>query len=117
MSGRNSVFAITRALRSIEGGLRYSLGFFSGMAVEFLFLCAAMGANCGTLYLLNMAATFFAYIAYTKKESQRRIDEKRSKKDGEKRQEFFLSESVQNYETVKAFGQEELENHRYGKIS
>ena len=40
----------------------------------------------------------------------------RTKKDIEKKQEFFLNESIQNYETVKAFGGEKVENKRYGKI-
>ena len=86
------------------------------MAVEFTFLCAALGTNCGPLYLLNLVATFGAYLAYTRSVGKERIGEVRTKKDIEKKQEFFLNESIQNYETVKAFGGEKVENRRYGKI-
>ena len=65
-SSRNSIFAINRALRSIESGLRYFLGFFSGMVVEFTFLCIALGKFCGPLYLGNMVLTFAAYLRYTR---------------------------------------------------
>lgn len=66
VSTRNSIFAINRALRSIESGLRYFLGFFSGMAVEFSLLCVALGTNFGPIYMLNLIGTFFAYIVYTR---------------------------------------------------
>ena len=41
-SSKNTVFAINRALRSIESGLRFSLGFFTPVAVEFLLLCGML---------------------------------------------------------------------------
>lgn len=80
------------------------------MAVEFSFLCVALGSNCGPLYLMNLVGTFFAYVAYTRSVGKERIPMVRSKKDFEKKQEFFLNESIQNYETVKAFGGEQVEN-------
>lgn len=89
IESRNSVFAINRALRSIESGLRYFLGFFSGMVVEFGFLSFALGAYCGPLYLANMVATFFAYLKYTRSMGKERIGQVRAKKKFEKKQEFF----------------------------
>ena len=38
-SSKNTVFAINRALRSIDSGLRFTLGFFTPVAVEFFLLC------------------------------------------------------------------------------
>jgi ABC-type transport system involved in Fe-S cluster assembly fused permease/ATPase subunit len=55
-------------------------------------------------------------VYYTRAVGKDRIPMVRSKKDFEKKQEFFLNESIQNYETVKAFGGEKVENKRYGKI-
>lgn len=63
---RNSVFTINRALRSIEGALRFFMGRLTGMMVEFAFLAFAMGAFCGPFYMLNMIATFGLYLKYTK---------------------------------------------------
>lgn len=89
IQSRNSVFAINRALRSIESGLRYFLGFFSGMVVETAFLCFALGAYCGPLYLANMVLTFFAYLKFTRSMGKERIGQVREKKEFEKSQEFF----------------------------
>jgi len=38
-SSKNTVFAINRAIRSIESALRFTLGFFTPVAVEFVLLC------------------------------------------------------------------------------
>ena len=46
-SSKNTVFAINRALRSIETGLRFVLGFFTPIAVEFMLLCGMLGFYCG----------------------------------------------------------------------
>ena len=40
----------------------------------------------------------------------------RDRKDFEKKQEFSLNESIMNYETVKTFGNERLEQKRYGQV-
>lgn len=41
-SSKNTVFAINRAIRSIESALRFTLGFFTPVAVEFLLLCGML---------------------------------------------------------------------------
>lgn len=106
---RGSIFAINKALRSMEQGLRFTLGFFSGMVVETVFLGAALGAFCGPVYLGNMAVTLAAYVAFTRGIQQERMDLVRNKKDTEKAQEFLQNESITNYESVKAFSAEGLE--------
>ncbi len=42
ISSKNTVFAINKALRSIESGLRFTLGFFTPVAFEFILLCATL---------------------------------------------------------------------------
>lgn len=42
VSAKNTVFAIHRALKSIESGLRFSLGFFSPVVAEFVLLCGML---------------------------------------------------------------------------
>ena len=86
------------------------------MVVELGFLCIALGTYCGPLYLANMVATTFAYFKYTRSMGVARILQVRSKKEFEKKQEFFQNESITNYETVKAFNNETLEQTRYKKI-
>lgn len=36
-----------------------------------------------------------------------------NRKEGEKKSEFYMNESIMNYETVKAFNNEKLEESRY----
>ena len=100
-SSKNTVFGINRALRSIDQGLRFFLGFFSQMAIEFLFLCGALGVFCGPKYLVNMLITFALYTAFTKRISKKRIGQIKAKMLIDKRQEFYQNESIMNYETVK----------------
>lgn len=40
----------------------------------------------------------------------------REQKDYQKDQEFFMNESIINYETIKAFNNEELEQNRYNRL-
>jgi ABC-type transport system involved in Fe-S cluster assembly fused permease/ATPase subunit len=113
---KNTVFEINRALRSLDQGLRFFMGFCSQMALEFVFLCFALQLQCGTRYFANMIVTFIAYSWYTNSFSERRIKQIREKKQIDKKQEFYQNESITNYETVKQFNNEELEKNRYGKI-
>ena len=112
-SSKNTVFAINRALRSIESGLRFSLGFFTPVAVEFLLLCGMLQFYCGPKYLANMLFTLICYTYFSKTFSDMRRVQIRTRKDSEKASEFYLNESIMNYETVKAFNNEKMENNRY----
>ena len=112
-SSKNTVFAINRALRSIESALRFSLGFFTPVAVEFLMLCGMLHFYCGPKYLGNMILTLAAYTYYSKTVSANRRVWIREQKDAEKKSEFTLNESIMNYETVKAFNNEKYEEKRY----
>ena len=42
ISSKNTVFAINKAIRSIESVLRFTLGFFTPVAFEFLLLCGTL---------------------------------------------------------------------------
>ena len=112
-SSKNTVFAINRALRSIESGLRFGLGFFTPVFIEFLLLCGMLQFYCGPKYLVNMLLTLGCYTAFSKTFSDKRRVQIRTRKDAEKTSEFYLNESIMNYETVKAFNAEKLENNRY----
>ena len=115
-SSKNTVFGINRALRSIESGLRFSIGFFAPIAFEFILLCGMLQFYCGSLYLLNMLATLGLYARFTSTSSKRRVIYIRDRKNTEKKQEFTQNESIMNYETVKVFGNEKLEQQKYEKI-
>jgi ABC-type transport system involved in Fe-S cluster assembly fused permease/ATPase subunit len=65
-SSKNTVFAINRAMRSIESAGRFAFGFFTPVAVEFLMLCGMLHFYCGPKYLLNMLITLTFYTYFTK---------------------------------------------------
>ena len=70
---KNTVFGINRALRSLDQGLRFFLGLFAQMGMEFLLLCVALQFYCGQKYFLNMAITFAFYTLFTNKFKDSRL--------------------------------------------
>lgn len=113
ISSKNTVFAINKALRSIESALRFTLGFFTPVAFEFVLLCGMLQFYCGAPYLLNMLVTLSLYTVFSKQYSAYRQQIIRKRKNQEKASEFYLNESIMNYETVKAFNKEKFELTRY----
>ena len=73
VSSKNTVFAINRAIRSIESGMRFAVGFFSPIAFEFILLCGMLQFYCGPIYLANMLATLGLYAHFTKTYSKKRV--------------------------------------------
>lgn len=53
------------------------------------------------------------YTVFSKKYSTYRQEIIRKRKNQEKKSEFYLNESIMNYETVKAFNNEKFEFSRY----
>ena len=103
-------------MKSIDSALRFVLGFFTPVAVEFVMLCVMLQFYCGPKYLFNMLLTLGLYTYFSKSFSHTRRIQIRDKKEIEKKAEFTLNESILNYETVKAFTNEKLEQDRYSKI-
>ena len=63
-----------------------------------------------------MILTLGLYTKYSISFSKQRVVYIRDQKDSEKKQEFYLNESIMNYETVKAFNNSSMETARYEKI-
>ena len=62
-----------------------------------------------------MLVTLSAYTYFSKTFSEVRRVQMADKKEADKKCEFYLNESIMNYESVKAFGNEELEKRIYNK--
>eukprot|EP00347_Sterkiella_histriomuscorum_P008473 403344961 len=116
VSSKNTVFAINRAIRSIESALRFTLGFFAPVGFEFFLLCGTFQFYFGFPYLANMLVTLGFYTVLTKNYSTFRQNIIRERKDHEKKSEFYLNDSMMNYETVKSFGKEEKELNIYEQL-
>jgi ATP-binding cassette subfamily B protein len=115
-SSKNTVFAIARAVRSMESGLRFMLGFATPVIIEFVMLVGMLNFFCGPKYLANMLLTLGLYTYFTKVVASARIQQLTDKKNAEKKSEFYLNESTINYESVKNFGNESLEQSRFRKL-
>lgn len=115
-SSKSTVFAINRAIRSIETALRFTLGFATPIVIEFFMLCGMLTFFCGPKYLGNMLLTLGLYTWFTKSFSEVRRLQMMSKKNAEKKSEIYLNESTINFEAVKNFNNEKLESNRYKTI-
>ena len=85
ISSKNTVFSVSRAIRSIEQGMRFFAGFFAPIAFEFLLLSGMLGLYCGPIYLANMILTFALFAQYSVRFSRQRIVQIRNRKDAEKK--------------------------------
>ena len=85
VSSKNTVFGINRAIRSIESGLRFAIGFFSPVACEFLLLTGMLWGYCGLPYMLNMMLTLGLYTKYSMVSSKQRVVHIRERKNYEKK--------------------------------
>lgn len=72
VSAKNTVFAVHRAIKSIDSGLRFTLGFFVPVIFEFSMLCGMLYFYCGPLYLGNMLVTLTFYTVFSKEYSKYR---------------------------------------------
>ena len=71
---------------------------------------------CGPYYLLNIGAMLAVYTKFTKSYSKIRQEFIRSRRNQDKKADFFLNESILSYDTVKYFNNEKLEYDRYQKV-
>ncbi|CAI2360125.1 unnamed protein product [Moneuplotes crassus] len=115
-STKNTIFAMNKALSAIDDGLRFLIGFVSPIALEFSLICGMLYFYCGPLYLLNIGVMLGVYTKFTQSYSKIRQEYIRGRRNQDKKADFFLNESILSYDTVKYFGNENLEYNRYKKV-
>jgi len=115
-STRNTIFAVNKALSAIDDGMRFIIGFVSPIALEFSLICGMLYFYCGPLYLLNIGIMLAVYTKFTQSYSKIRQQYIRGRRNHDKKADFFLNESILSYDTVKYFGNENLEYKRYKKV-
>lgn len=109
----NTMYAISRSIRNIESGMRFLLSFLSPTVIEFLMLGGMLSCYCGAKYAINIVLTVAIYTGFTKWYTEYRVELIRKRKDIEKKQEFFLNETLKNYDSVKYFMNEKREQMKY----
>ena len=64
-STKTTLFAVNKALDSIENGMRFLSGFIFPVVLEFGLISATIGLYFGPIYLINMYGMLGLYSVFT----------------------------------------------------
>jgi len=104
---------IERGTKGIETIVRFTILNSVPTFIEFLLTAAIFWWGYGFSYLLVTAVTVWAYIWFTVRASDWRISIRRSMNDSDTDANTKAIDSLLNFETVKYFGNEEMEARRF----
>jgi len=82
-------------------------------ALELLMICVILGRGFGPNYVLLVLAMVAGYLFYTVRASEWRIGIRRELNESDRDANSKAVDSLLNYETVKYFGNEDMEARRY----
>lgn len=104
---------IERATRGIELIIRMGILNVVPTALELLLICGVLLYYFDAIYVLIVLATVGGYMWFTFAASEWRISIRREMNDSDTDANTKAIDSLLNYETVKYFGNEELESRRF----
>lgn len=104
---------IERAARGVELILRMGVLQMVPTALELVLVCGLLTFYFDWTYAAIIALTVAAYMAFTFKASEWRIAIRREMNDSDNEATTKAVDSLLNFETVKYFGNEELETKRF----
>jgi ABC-type transport system involved in Fe-S cluster assembly fused permease/ATPase subunit len=104
---------IERGTKGIETIVRFTILNSIPTIIEFLLTAIVFWAGYGFSYLLVTAVTVALYIWFTVRASDWRISIRRSMNDSDTEANTKAIDSLLNFETVKYFGNEEMEAKRF----
>ncbi|WP_065374473.1 ABCB family ABC transporter ATP-binding protein/permease [Ensifer adhaerens] len=106
---------IERGTKGIETIVRFTILNSVPTLIEFLLTAVIFWWGYGFIYLFVTAVTVWLYIWFTVKASDWRIAIRRSMNDSDTDANTKAIDSLLNFETVKYFGNEEMEARRFDK--
>lgn len=104
---------IERGTRGIDLIIRMGILNVLPTVLELVLVCAVLVFYFNWLYVLIVLATVAVYLWFTFAASERRIDIRREMNDSDTDANTKAIDSLLNFETVKYFGNEELESRRF----
>lgn len=104
---------IERGTKGIEAMVRFTILNGGPTILEFAFMAVVVWYQFGTEYVLIMAIMVWAYTWFTIKASNWRIAIRRQMNDSDTQANSKAVDSLLNYETVKYFGNEDMEAKRF----
>jgi ATP-binding cassette, subfamily B, heavy metal transporter len=106
---------ISRGIGGVDSVLRFSLFNTFPTVLEILLVCGVLAWSFGWLYVLVVAITIAAYVAFTYWSTEWRINIRRTMNEADNDAGGKAIDSLLNFETVKYFGNEKHESDRYDK--
>jgi ATP-binding cassette, subfamily B, heavy metal transporter len=106
---------IERGINGIEIIVRFTILNTIPTILEFLFAAAIIAWQFNLTYLLVVALTVVAYVWFTVKVSDWRIKIRRTMNESDQDAHSKAIDSLLNFETVKYFGNEQMEASRYDR--
>lgn len=104
---------IERGIKGIETIVRFTILNTAPTIIEFLLTAAIFWWGYGFSYLFVTAVTIWLYVWFTVRASDWRIAIRRSMNNSDTDANTKAIDSLLNFETVKYFGNEEMEARRY----
>ena len=104
---------IERGVNGVDTIVRMAVLHSIPTAVELLMISGLVAYYFGWIYVLVVLATVLLYVWFTFVASERRIAIRRDMNDSDTEAHSKAVDSLLNYETVKYFGNEELEAKRF----
>ena len=112
-STKSTLFAVGRAVHGVENFLKLSVGTVLPTIVEISLVSGVLLGCCGWQYLSVLGATMAIYSTYSYNYSFTRQTYLKESRRKSKAVDFVINESFTNFDTVKAFTNEQLESDRY----
>ncbi len=104
---------IERGVKGIEAIVRFTILNGIPTILEFAIMAAVIWYQFGFLYVVIVAVMIVAYVWFTIKTSNWRIDIRREMNDSDTEANSKAIDSLLNFETVKYFGNEKMEAERF----
>lgn len=104
---------IERAIKSIESMVRFTVLSTLPTILEFILAAAAFWYSYNFMYMLVIVFMLIIYIWFSIIASAKRVDIRRSMNEHDTKANSRSVDALLNYETVKYFGNEELEARRF----
>jgi len=106
---------IERGIRAIESIVRFTVLSTVPTILEFVFAAAVITYQFDWVYLVVIAVTVALYIVFTVKASEWRIRIRRTMNESDTDANSKAIDSLLNFETVKYFGNEQMEAGRFDR--
>ena len=107
---------VARASTAIELIIRMGVLNFFPTVLELLLVFGIFAVMFGLEFVLVLFLTLISYVFFTKKATDWRINIRRDMNNADNEAGSRSVDSLLNYETIKYFGNEELETKRYDKV-